>query len=303
MTTPRTTGNRGGVIGNAIFLFLLKRFGLRPAYFLLRFVSFYFIPFAPRATRSIYQFYRLHLKYGVLKSCIAVYRNYNQLGESILDKVALLSGAETDFSFSVDGQEHLEFLTNQNGGLLLSGHVGNWEMAGQLLSSLSSSLPVSILLYQADHDRVQSFLDKSVDEARSFSIIPIKEGSMEHIFAMSQRLSEGGLLCFHIDRAIQDSKKVDSILLGSPIELPAGPYHLAAQFGVPIVFVFALKNGYKNYQIYLSEPVTVLRSRDKAVQAEEIEKAAFIFSSLLEKVIKKHPYQWFNYFDFWKKST
>ncbi|MCK5809368.1 hypothetical protein KAH37_10315 [bacterium] len=291
------------MVGNAIFVFLLTHFGLRAAYLLLRFVTIYFIPFAPRATRSLYSFYRKRMGFGVVKSWIGIYRNYNQIGEAIIDKVALLSGVVTDFSFAVEGDEHLDTaVKGKKGVLLLSGHMGNWEIAGQMLSTLSHALPVTVLLYQVDHDRVQSFMDKNGAEARSFSIIPVKDGTMDHIFPMSQKLSEGGAVCFHIDRYFPGSKTVIASLLDAPVKLPAGPYLLAAQFDVPILFVFAVKTGYKKYRVILSEPTVIKRIRDKEKQEQEVQNGAADFSNRLENIIKEYPYQWFNYYDFWKES-
>ncbi len=300
MKTPWNTRNRGGVLGNAIFVFLIRHFGLSPAYLLLRFVTLYFIPFAPGATKALYRFYRQKMHYSRLKSFVGIYKNYNMFGEAILDKIALLSGVDTNFQFTVEGDEHLTEIVKQgNGGLLLSAHVGNWEMAGQMLGLLSETTPVSILLYQIDHDRVRRFIDDTVQNKRSFTIIPIKKNSMDHVFSMSRMLSDGGLVCFHIDRYIPGSQTVTASLFGSPVRLPAGPYYLAAQFGVPIIFVFTVKTGRKKYHTFVSRSHTISRVRDKQKQKELAEQAAAIFAEQMESVVKRYPYQWFNYYDFW----
>jgi len=119
---------------------------------------------------------------------------------------------------------------------------------------------------------------------------------------MSQKLTEGGVVCFHIDRYFPGSKTVTASLLDAPVQLPAGPYLLAAQFSVPILFVFAVKTGYKKYRVKLSKPTVVKRVRDKDKQEIEVQNAALNFSSQLEDIIKSYPYQWFNYYDFWKEA-
>lgn len=42
-----TGKSRGGGIGHAVFIFLIRHCGIRSAYLLLAFVACYFIPFAP----------------------------------------------------------------------------------------------------------------------------------------------------------------------------------------------------------------------------------------------------------------
>ena len=64
--------SRGGVIGYKIFIFFLKYFGISFAYFILLFVAFYFIPFAPKATRASYFYFNKVRKYNTLKSIVFI---------------------------------------------------------------------------------------------------------------------------------------------------------------------------------------------------------------------------------------
>lgn len=79
---------RGGTLGYKIFIFILKSLGLRATYLLLFFVAFYFIPFAPKSTKSSYRFFRNRMGWGRFSSCIGVYKNYFLFGKSLLDKIA-----------------------------------------------------------------------------------------------------------------------------------------------------------------------------------------------------------------------
>ena len=47
------------VLGFKIFVFILNTFGLNPAYFLLRFVSFYYFLFSKRARRAFSEYWRV----------------------------------------------------------------------------------------------------------------------------------------------------------------------------------------------------------------------------------------------------
>src|ERR1041385_372050 len=106
---------KGGLTGNKIFYFVLKTFGLKPAYFVLRFVAFYFFLFSD-TNRYIYFYFHRILGYSPFKSRIRIYSNYYALGQTILDKVALHSGIKTGFNVIRTGGENLNKLSEGGKG-------------------------------------------------------------------------------------------------------------------------------------------------------------------------------------------
>src|SRR5690606_11289110 len=130
--------SRGGLSGHRIFVFILRTFGLRSAYFVLRFVAFYFFLFA-KSTKTSLKYFREIQGYKGFKAYKACYQNYYIFGQILLDRVALLSGVKTNFTIEHEGQkDNLQNLKNLNKGcILLSAHIGNWEIAGQMLEVLN----------------------------------------------------------------------------------------------------------------------------------------------------------------------
>src|SRR6187401_1716477 len=99
--------SKGTKTGYRIFVSVLRRFGLSPAYFLLRFVAFYYFLFSFSSTRVIYTFFKKILGYNRFAALINVYRNYFWFGQSLLDKIALMAGITNRFSFEFDGEHYL----------------------------------------------------------------------------------------------------------------------------------------------------------------------------------------------------
>ena len=121
---------RGGVTGHKIFVFFLRIFGLRFAYFILRFVSTYYVLFT-KETKYIYYFFNAILGYSPFRSFVKLFQNYYVFGQTLLDKVALLGNFNNKITFNFDGENHLEKLVEDGkGGILISAHIGNWEIAG-----------------------------------------------------------------------------------------------------------------------------------------------------------------------------
>src|SRR5690606_36076829 len=120
--------------------------GIRPAYFLLCFVALYFCFFSWKGTRSIYYYFRRRRGFPILKSIFSIYRSYYTFGQTIIDKVAISSGLRDKFSYDFDGVDKLnQVLAEKKGGLLISAHVGNFEIAQFFLNELEEDAPINLL--------------------------------------------------------------------------------------------------------------------------------------------------------------
>lgn len=243
--------SRGSVLGYRIFVTLLKNFGLSPAYFVLRFVALYYFLFAPTSFKICYRFYRRRCGYGFNKSVLAVYRNYYAFGQVLLDKTATMAGFQARFTFDFEGEHHLRAMAEgHTGGLLISAHIGNFEMAGHMLERLNTR--VNIVMLDAEHQRIKNYLTSYT--RRSFSIIPLGEDNA-HIYEIHRALENKEILCMHGDRFIKGSKVIRAEFMGQQAAFPTGPFYLAMKYNVPVSFVFAMKAGKQHYHFYATPPV------------------------------------------------
>jgi hypothetical protein len=78
--------SKGTTWGYRIFVWILKNFGVFPAYVLLGFVSLYYVFFSFKTTRIVYEYFRNKLGYGVFGSLIRIYRNYYLLARPLSTK-------------------------------------------------------------------------------------------------------------------------------------------------------------------------------------------------------------------------
>lgn len=285
--------SRGTPLGYRIFVWVLKTFGVLPAYFLLRVVVLYYLFFSYKASRQIYLLYRQKLGYGRFSSLLKLYNNYFLLGQSIIDKVVLMSGIKNKFSFHFDGEENLLKITDmKKGGILLSAHIGNWDVAGHLFTRLQT--PINIVLYDAEHERIKEYLE-GVTGKRNMNIIVIKD-DLSHIYAISNAFEKNELVCMHADRFLPGNKTVTTKFLGQDAKFPMGPFLLAATFKVPVSYVFACKEDKLHYHLFASE----IKDYSNFGKEEMIAGMLSDYAGEMEQKIKKYPEQWFNYFNFWE---
>ncbi|HZZ75077.1 MAG TPA: lipid A biosynthesis acyltransferase [Puia sp.] len=283
--------SRGNKTGFRIFVWVLKHAGVRPAYLLLRIVAFYFFIFSGKAFRFQFDFFRKRLEYSWLRSILSIYKNYYWFGQTIIDKIVLMSGMKNPFRFDFEGEEYLRQMVSMNkGGLLLSAHVGNWEIAGHLLNRLGTDM--HIVMYDGEAQKIKDYL-ASVTEKHSAHIILIRE-DLSHIYAIQEALNKNAFVCMHADRFLEGNKILNADFLNKPARFPAGPFLLARTFQVPVSFVFAMKDNETDYHFYAGVPKIYTGDRESS-----IEEMLQNYSQCMENCVRKYPLQWYNYYDFW----
>jgi predicted LPLAT superfamily acyltransferase len=284
--------SKGTPLGYRIFVWVLKTFGVLPAYFLLRFVVLYYFFFSFKASRHIYLLYRQKLHFNWFTSISKLYKNYYLLGQSIIDKVVVMSGIKNNFSFNFDGEENLRKIKDlQKGGILLSAHIGNWDVAGHLFTRLET--PINIVLFDGEHEQIKEYLE-GVTGKKKVNIIVIKK-DLSHIYAISDAFNKNELVCMHADRFLEGNKTITANFLGEPARFPIGPFLLASTFKVPVSFVFAVKESKLHYHLFASE----IKDYSTLARNEMIQEMLNDYAAEMEHKVKQYPEQWFNYYNFW----
>lgn len=288
--------SRGNKLGYAIFVFVCKYAGLRPAYFVLRFVAFYYFIFSRQSSRHIYQYFRQRQNYKKGKALRAVYTNYYKFGQCLLDKIVVMSGVRNPFTYHFDGEENLlAMVAKGQGGILLSAHIGNWEVAGHFLQRLNTK--IHVVMFDNEHRQIKEYLE-GVTGQRKFNVIAIKN-DLSHVYEIGEALQKNELICMHADRFIGKEKTITKPILGDDALFPAGPFVLAATFNVPVSIVFAFKESSTHYHFFGSKPIIKSEAESKS---EFKDRLANEFVSSMEERTRQYPEQWFNYYNFWNHA-
>ena len=281
--------SRGAVIGYKIFNFFIRNFGLRFAYFVLYFVAFYFFFFSFKGTKAIFYYFHRRLGYSKFKSLFKIYRNYCVFGQTVIDKVAISSGLRDKFTYEFDGVEILKrLLRNKKGGILISAHVGNFEIAEFFFNEIDDLSQINLVTTDNEHGAIKEYIE-SVSSKSKLNLILIK-GDLSHIFEINNALNNNELICFTGDRYFEGQKTLTMEFLGKEAKFPAGTFLLGSRLKVPVVFVYVMKESAKHYHLYTRE--AAFKSRN----AEDLLKK---YTESITWILKKYPYQWFNYYDFW----
>jgi|WetSurMetagenome_2_1015567.scaffolds.fasta_scaffold00185_24 predicted LPLAT superfamily acyltransferase len=289
--------SRGSATGTGIFVKLVSLFGVAPAYALLVFVSLYYALFDKKSAAAV-RALRSHL--GMGDSLAHRFGHCFSFGMSLIDKYAFLSGRTNFFRFESHREDFITAaLAQGRGAILLGAHVGNWEIAGNLLSDRLGA-PIHYLMMDSEKPEMKKLFGKALNNRR-INVIPVGEGGLDLVIAVRNALRENGLVCMHGDRAVPGQKTQKHNFLGEDVPFPLGPFAIAAATGAPVIPIVVTKSGlrkyvFKGYAPILFEGITP-ENRDKFIFT-----AVERYVGILEQTVKAKPYEWFNFYDFWNTA-
>lgn len=283
--------SKGTVLGYKIFVFFINKIGVRSAYFVLYFVAAYYFVFLKKSNASIFYYFRKRLGYSYLKSKMMVFRSYYTFGQTIIDKIAIGAGLKDKFTYDHDGKEFIiKLLKEKKGGVLISAHIGNFEIAEHFFSEVDFNLQINLVTTDLEHSAIKKYLE-SITQKPRINFILIGD-DLSHIFEINSALARNELVCFTGDRYFEGVKSLNEKLLDQEALFPAGPFLIASRLKVPVLFVYVMKEPNLHYHLYTRE--AKVKHRDEKALLKE-------YTESVEGMVKKYPLQWFNYFDFWNQ--
>jgi predicted LPLAT superfamily acyltransferase len=287
---------------NPLTIRLIKWIALnlgRPAARLLLYpITFYFLIFATeqRQASLLYLNRILNRK----PSYMDVAKHIHCFASTILDRVYLLTGQfeKLDILFPEENMP-LKFSQQGKGCILLGSHIGSFEVL-RSYGVRKCPLPIKILMYEGHNPMIVKVL-YALNSNISEMVIPL--GAPDSLLQVKDAVDAGSAVGMLGDRIMEmDSNKTGHcILLGKEIELPVAPILIAASLKVPLIAFFGIYLGGNQYQIHfelLSEKITL----DRNNRQQDLDYWLQQYANIIEKHIKKSPFNWFNFYDYWQEQ-
>lgn len=289
MATEWDGKSRGTVFGFKVFIFFMKNFGINAAYALMHLPVPYFCLFTGKKALALYNYFRKRHRYNKFKSLVSIYKTYFVFGQTLIDKIAISAGLNKGYSYEFDGEELIhEVLKLKKGGILISAHMGNFELAQYFFKEQLTDAAISIVITDQDHQDIKDYLGQYLK--RDLMQFIIVKDDFSHIFEINAALSENRIICIAGDRYLANTKYMEAELLGKTAKFPLGPFHLGSRLNVPVLFVYVMREPKMHYHLYARK--VEVKHRDAQDLLEK-------YTDNLEWIVKKYPLQWFNFYDFW----
>jgi KDO2-lipid IV(A) lauroyltransferase len=221
-------------------------------------------------------------------------RVYEHFGRMAVDSMRLSASGPSALVPHVTGGESVRLvrdaLAKGRGAIILTGHVGNWELAGAYLAATGFPLAAVVKApsnpYMARHtERVRERLGiESVDMPQAKTAIPL---ALRQNRAVALVADQGAL-----------RSNIWAPFFGRPTKTPAGPGLFAVRSGAPVLFGALVATGHGRYEL-MGE---VMMEEATGEPDEVSQRIAEAFRARLEAVVRRYPEQYLWTHRLWKQQ-
>jgi lauroyl/myristoyl acyltransferase len=200
--------------------------------------------------------------------------------------------AHTEFAYEVEGEEFLEQLATAHGAILLTAHMGSYDLGAAVFAQRFQREIRMVRAPESDRQTAQH-LDQSLERAGGGAVkVAYNTSNLTLPLELLNAIRAGEIVSIQGDRSVSDVSQHGACLFGQPVRLPDGPFMLAFVAQAPIYPVFVVRTSFHRYKIIAHPPIHCLRAARN--RDEIIEEAMEAWTRTLEKVIAKHWSQWFS---------
>jgi KDO2-lipid IV(A) lauroyltransferase len=188
----------------------------------------------------------------------------------------------------VHGEQRLRGALERGGVVLVTAHVGPWELTAQLLGS--DLLADVVLVMEPEPNAVARELQDRWRSERGLRVLHVGSHPTDALPLISH-LKQGGVAAMQMDRVPPSGRVLPVSLFGAHFDVPEGPFRLAALSGASVVPVFGRRLGFFDYELSVARPITLERRPAEA----DLLAAAQSAADAMQDSIRQAPTQWFHF--------
>lgn len=204
-------------------------------------------------------------------------------------RFTLLEKEDIKKMVEIEGLHYIdEALVKGKGAIILTAHIGNWELAGVAVGLLGYPLAAVALPHR--HKSVDNFFN-SQRQRKRMMVIPLGRAARHCL----NFLHGNKIIALAGDRVFNTT----GILLdffGLPTHLPEGPAAFSLKTGAPIIPGFMTRNPDDTFKLIFEKPIEFHPCGDKD---KDIIQLTSKCKAIIEDYIRRYPEQWFMFRKFW----
>jgi predicted LPLAT superfamily acyltransferase len=290
----RAHRERGSVLLLRVMTFISLRLGRPAGRVILYGIAAYFFLFAPAARRASLDY--LPRVLGRRPRARDRFRQVMSFATTIHDRVYLLNERFDLFDIAIEGEALLAQRLRPGGGaFLLGAHLGSFEVT-RAIGRRRGGLRVAMVAYEDTARKLNAML-AAINPAAAVDLVAL--GSVEAMLRVKDLLAEGVLVGMLGDRTPGGEGVMEVAFLGGAARFPVGPMRAAALLGRPVILMLGLYLGGNRYRVVFEEiadfSAVAAGEREAAVR-----EAVLRYAARLEEYCRRYPYNWFNFYRFWK---
>ena len=227
-----------------------------------------------------------------------VLRHIHEFGVALYDRMMVWGGALDAMTVEHDGSDRIfEVAGSGRGALLLGAHLGSIDMLWFL--SQKYDLVVNVVAFYGNAEHINSFFQSLAPDSK-VRLIDIDPGSVRAAFEIRACVERGEFVVILADRVApgKTGRVASTSFLGRPAYFPLAPFLLACVLDCPAYLTLCLRRGDARYETVL-RPLSDGRHRERHERDKHAHELLERYVTLLEAFCVRHPFQWFNYYEFW----
>ena len=223
-------------------------------------------------------------------------RTFQNIGITIMEicQMPCLSKDDILRKVRIRGEDNLyNALKEQRGAVIISAHLGNWEMA-PLFMPFCFNTPVVGVARKLRFKPINRLILKT--RTRFGGAVIDKE---EALSEMMRTLRKGEILGILIDQSVLRAESVEVMFFNRKAATTPAAALLALRCKSPVLPVFCIREADGRLTIQIEAPLKLTRTKDLRV---DLKTNTQIMIDAIEKAVRKYPEQWFWVHKRWKRD-
>lgn len=291
---------RGAAWGMELTAWVYHLLGRRACMALLAPVVAYFFLTGRQQRLASRQF--LGLVWGRQPSAWQCYRHALDFASRAVDTVAAWTGRVPASALDIIDPQALDSAAQQRrGAILVVSHHGNAELARALMEP-ALRRRLTVLVHTRHAENFNAVL-RRVNAEAALRLVQVTDIGPDTAIALQQRIEQGEWIAIAGDRVpvLSQGRVAMAEFLGLPAPFSVGPWVLAAVLGCPVHLLFCRRSGKGRWEMTL-EPFVDKVDLPRQRRAQALADLVQDYARRLEHHVRRDPYQWYNFFDFWSKG-
>jgi KDO2-lipid IV(A) lauroyltransferase len=218
---------------------------------------------------------------------------YDHLGRVAVETALMPSLGRSgvrDLVSSTTGWELIERgIAEKRGVLLITGHFGNWELAGAYLAA--RRIPIDVIVRRMSN----SIFDRYLNKTRADLGMTVVYDS-EAVRSTTRSIREGRAIGFLADQGLLSIASTHVPFFGRPAKTPRGPAVFTLRHHIPTLFVAAVREPDGRFHVSI-EPVPYEETGDRE---RDVDGIVASYTRILERLVRTRPEQYFWQHRRWK---
>lgn len=222
-------------------------------------------------------------------------KSYAHLGRTFVESALfdkLGKQGVLDIADEVQGWKHIdETLAQGKGIIFVTGHVGNWELAGAYVAA--RGIPLDAIA----RGMANPLTDQYVTHVREATGMVIVHDA-DAVRRAPRSLRAGRGVAFIADQGVLGLASTFVPFFGRPAKTPRGAAVFALRFEVPVIFMVALRKPSGKFRVIVER----IEPRPTGDMDQDVDRIVTEFTARLEHWVREEPAQYFWQHRRWRRQ-